>query len=262
MADISTGILHNIGNILSSVNVSTQKIKELAESPAIDDFLKASGMLESRMEDIEEFLCNDPKGKKLMEFYLKLGNTFSTLKEQLESNIERLSIKTDMIDEIISDQQNYTGIKTTIEKTEIIPVIEDALKMSMGTDEKLKIRVVREYKGSTSALAQKAKLFHVIANLIKNAIEAMAETPADKRMLKLSIDTADGERLIRITDQGHGIPSDTLDAIFAYGYTTKKGGHGFGLHSCANYMTEMGGRIRAESEGVGKGASFVLCLKP
>ena len=56
------------------------------------------------------------------------------------------------------------------------------------------------------------------------------------------------------------LPQEFQVAIFRYGFTTKENGHGFGLHSSANGARELGGDLRAESEGAGTGASFILEL--
>ena len=64
-----------------------------------------------------------------------------------------------------------------------------------------------------------------------------------------------------VRDNGVGIPTDKLEQVFAHGYTTKgSSGNGFGLHASANAAVEMGGRLRADSDGSGKGASFTLEL--
>jgi signal transduction histidine kinase len=57
-----------------------------------------------------------------------------------------------------------------------------------------------------------------------------------------------------------GIASENLTRVFHHGFTTKRGGHGFGLHSSANAAVEMGGRLSARSDGPGLGATFVLEL--
>jgi signal transduction histidine kinase len=61
-----------------------------------------------------------------------------------------------------------------------------------------------------------------------------------------------------VEDNGVGIAKDNLRRIFTHGFTTRRDGHGFGLHSCANAAAEMGGRLSAESAGLGEGARFVL----
>ena len=65
---------------------------------------------------------------------------------------------------------------------------------------------------------------------------------------------------IEITDNGEGIPAQSLTRIFNHGFTTHQTGHGFGLHGAANSATEMGGKLTARSDGLGRGAVFMLEL--
>ena len=104
----------------------------------------------------------------------------------------------------------------------------------------------------------RVKLVHLLINLIKNGVEAMSQIKMDLRMLTISIGQTDKNAMIRIQDVGCGIKPDELEKIFKHGFSTKDGGHGFGLHSCVRAMAEMRGTIRAESEGEGKGATFTL----
>lgn len=261
MADIATGILHNVGNVLNSVNASIHMIKDVISNSPIEDFMKSNTLLEKNIGSIEEFICSNPKGKKLMQFYIKLGSPFLELKDQLNYHANRLDDKINLINDIIIAQQNYAGIKSVMEELDIVSIMEDALKMHFASLDKYGIKVIREYKGAPQALVQRTKLFHILVNLIKNAKEAMLDISEEKRELILTIWQEENSKYIQVTDTGCGIPPDSLESIFAYGYTTKQEGHGFGLHSCANYMTEMGGKLWAESDGPGKGAAFVLQLK-
>jgi two-component system, NtrC family, sensor kinase len=65
---------------------------------------------------------------------------------------------------------------------------------------------------------------------------------------------------IRVKDVGVGIPPENLTKIFGFGFTTRKEGHGFGLHSSANTARELGGALAGHSDGPGKGAEFTLDL--
>jgi signal transduction histidine kinase len=65
---------------------------------------------------------------------------------------------------------------------------------------------------------------------------------------------------IRVEDDGEGIAPENLARIFTHGFTTRKNGHGFGLHSCVLAAKEMAGILTAQSEGPGKGAVFTLEL--
>lgn len=258
MTEIASGILHNIRNILNSLNVSIQLIKDLINNSSIEDFLKANQLLEDNLHDLTGFIENDPKGKKLMQFYLQLEDPFQDLQLQLLANIDRLNDKVNLINDIVTAQQSYTGIKSVLEILDVVPIIEDALKMNLASLEKNHIKIIKNYHDIPKLWGQRTKLFHILVNLIKNAKEAMLEIPETDRKLIITIEQTSGCKYIRITDTGYGIPADKLESIFAYGYTTKKDGHGFGLHSCGNYMTEMKGKIWAESDGPGKGATFVL----
>ena len=65
---------------------------------------------------------------------------------------------------------------------------------------------------------------------------------------------------MEVTDNGEGIPKENLTRIFQHGFTTKKTGHGFGLHSGSNAAREMGGSLNVRSDGTGTGATFILEL--
>ncbi|MCX7708511.1 MAG: substrate-binding domain-containing protein [Clostridia bacterium] len=261
MADLTTGILHNVGNILNSIQVTIHLIKDLVHTSPIEDIMRANKLLEENIHDLEQFILKDAKGKKLLKFYLKLDAPILDLHAQLCANIQRLMEKISLIGDIVTSQKDYAGIKSTVEELNIVSVLEDALKMNAASLEKYNIKVIKNYQETCMARANRAKLFHVLVNLIKNAKESILENGGESKEINLSIEKAEGFKRIKISDTGVGIPVHQLETIFAYGFTTKKGGHGFGLHSCANYMTEMDGRIWAESEGPGKGAAFVLQLK-
>jgi signal transduction histidine kinase len=103
------------------------------------------------------------------------------------------------------------------------------------------------------------KLVQVLVNVIKNARESVDASGGAGRVTVRAL--RDGERLrIDVVDDGAGIAAENLARVFNHGFTTKSGGHGFGLHSSANAATEMGGRLGAASAGLGRGATFTLDL--
>lgn len=261
MMAIVNGILHNISNVLNSISVSTHLIRDLIYTSPLDDFAKANQLLESNWGDLENFIGHDPKGKKLLQFYTKLGEPFCELQTQLLEHINRLKDKIRLINDIIITQEGYIGIKSSLEEVDICALVEDVLKINITSLEKRHIKIGKYYQEIPKVKVQKTKLFYVLVNLIKNAQEAMDEVPETGRRLTLTVTQNGKYKTIRVTDTGSGIPQELLQSVFAYGFTTKKGGHGFGLHSCANYMTEMDGKIWAESAGPGKGTTFVLQFK-
>ncbi len=258
MADIATGTLHNVGNILNSVKTSAQIIAEVHESSAVRDFKKANSLLRENIDRIEEFILQNPKGIKLMQYYLKLEDEFSAGKIQIMEHVDRLTNKVNAIEEVIAAQQSYAGISALTEESDLSDIVEDALAMQSEPTKRDNIKVAKDFSNVPTVTIQRTKLVHVLINLIKNARESIVEARENERDLAISINATKDSILLKLRDNGVGIARDNIDKIFSHGFTTKQGGHGFGLHSSANYMKEMGGNMWAESEGEGKGASFFL----
>jgi signal transduction histidine kinase len=98
----------------------------------------------------------------------------------------------------------------------------------------------------------------ILVNLISNAKHALEESKGPDREIMVAIAKVDGGVRLEVRDSGVGISRENLSKIFNHGFTTKKKGHGFGLHNCANAAQQMDGSLTAYSDGQGKGASFVL----
>lgn len=258
MADIAADILHNIGNILNSINVSVHLMEEAANSSVAEDIMLAGRLLNENLHRIEDFITQDVKGKKLMQFYLKLGHAASRLQNQLQYNLDRLKTKIGAINAAITAQQSYTGAGKGLERLNIVPILEDALKLNQDSFDKSRITVIRDYTSDFTSNINRAGLFFVIVNIISNAKEAMGETSVTERKLTVSINKDTTGKYIKFSDTGMGIAEERLNRLFDYGFTTKPGRPGFGLYSCAAYMADMGGSAQALSDGDGKGASFVL----
>ncbi len=258
MADIATNILHNIGNILNSVNVSVHLIEESAKLPVADDLIMAGKLLQDNMNRLEDFICNDVKGKMLMRFFLKLGAVAGRLQNQFKYNFDRIQNKVNAINDAIAAQQSYAGIDMRLEELFIEPILRDAIKIYQATFDRYGIFVEKNCTSYFKALIHRSKLFFILISIISNAKDAMTAVEGLTRKLTVSMYENNTGKYIRIDDTGTGIPEGFLNKVFEYGFTTKTGKYGDGLYSCANYMDEIGGSIRAESKGTGKGAAFIL----
>ena len=148
------------------------------------------------------------------------------------------------------------------EEADLAAVIDLALEVHSVHLSREHVAVERAYDPQAPRLVlPRAKIAHVMVNLVKNAVESMSRVPLDARRLQVEV-RREGERVeARIRDTGEGIPRENLERIFTYGYTTKADGHGFGLHTCANYVRQMGGTIRVRSDGPGRGAEFTVSFE-
>lgn len=258
MADLATGVLHNVGNILTSVNTSASLIEDTIRQSRVERLSEANTILREHIDHIDEFIADNPKGKKLMQYYLKLEEPLKDEQAKILDQSRRLIEKIELINEVIAAQQNYAGASIHAGQTSISKMIDNALALQSGSIERHGLTVEKDLEDVDPIVAQRTKLIHILVNLFKNAKEAMADNPPREK--KISIKAWQDEEWVylSISDNGSGINREQRDKIFTHGFTTKESGHGFGLHSSANYMTEMGGRIEVSSDGKEKGATFTL----
>jgi len=257
IAEITTGTLHNVKNVLNNLKTSAELLKESKDGHFVEGFKKASQMLRQNFETIEDFMTRGDTGRKLLDYYLKLDELLDKETDESTDLINRILERIRAIEEIIDSQQRY-GVTAKTENISPAVVLEDALNMQMGSISRKRIRITKQFDSKATIKVEKIKLLHVLINLTKNATEAMVGNPKDSRILDLQIKEKNRILEIRVRDNGHGIDPENKDKLFSRGFTTKEEGHGFGLNSSLNYINEMGGELKFESGGAGKGATFIV----
>ncbi|MGK0290433.1 MAG: PAS domain S-box-containing protein [bacterium] len=255
MAEITTGILHNIGNVLSGINIANQEVLKILGYSRLPQLYKVREMLDVHKDDLANFFSTD-KGTMLISFLDKLIPAISDESFQINQNSRTLQSHMQVVSDIIQTQQEYAHSGLFAEKISLPHIIDDTISLQKFTYEKQKINVDKQYQYYDEILVQKSKLVQILINLFKNSREAMFQNNIDDRYLLIKVFKKEKFVLITVTDNGCGISEGNLNKIFQHGFTTKETGHGFGLHLSANYMTEMGGKLEVKSER--KGASFTL----
>lgn len=260
MAEVATSVLHNVGNVLNSVNVSVTLVADGIRHSRLSALRKAFQLLHEQEADLAAFLSRDPKGRRLPGFLQALGEELSREQARFSSEMDSVRQHVDHIKQIVAMQQSYAKVSGTLEDLAPGDLVEDAFRMSAFASEREPCEVVRDYGSVPLVRVDRHKVLQILINLINNARHALADRPADRRLVfRLSPGQAQRVR-IEITDNGSGIAAENLTRIFQHGFTTRKSGHGFGLHSGANAAREMGGTLSVQSEGPGTGATFVLEL--
>jgi signal transduction histidine kinase len=165
------------------------------------------------------------------------------------------------VKDIIWMQQSYASVSGIVEPLNAPDTIEDALKLSNNALQRHSVHVVREFADTPPARAERHKVLQILVNLISNAKKAMdCKEPSQRKLLITTERGPNDAIVIRVIDNGIGIPAENLPKIFSHGFTTRKDGHGFGLHSSAMAAKQMGATLAAFSDGPGKGATFTLAL--
>ena len=260
MAEVATGVLHNVGNVLNSMNVSATVTQEILRHSKTTSLVRIAGLLEEHSSDLSAFLVHHPQGRLVPGFVVKLAHLIEDENRKLLKESSALSKNVDHVKEIIAMQQTYARVSGLVETIQINDLVEDALRMNTSALDRHGVETIREFEPLPPVPVEKHKVLQILVNLIRNAKYACDESGrTDKRVIMRSAN-GDGRVRISIIDNGVGIPPENLTRIFGHGFTTRKDGHGFGLHSAANAAREMGGQLSVHSDGPGRGASFTLEL--
>jgi two-component system, NtrC family, sensor kinase len=263
MAEIATNVLHNVGNVLTSVYTSSQVAKERVQGMRLDHVSRVAQMLQARRADLAAFLTEDERGKLLTPFLDKLGQNLMDERHEVISLLEDVGRYTEHIGEIVKVQQDYARTPRLHEPVVLAELVEDALRINAAGLTRHRVTVERRLESVPPVVTDKHKMLMILVNLVSNAKYALDPVPEESRRLVVGLRRSDeGSIHIALRDNGMGIAPELLTRIFQYGFTTRQEGHGFGLHSSALAAQELGGVLHVESEGPGLGATFTLVLPP
>jgi len=221
---------------------------------------KVVGLLREHQADLGAFLTSDANGKQIPGYLAQLaehlaGEQARALKElaQLQKNIEHIK-------DIVTMQQSYARISGVTETVQVSTLVEDALRMNASALVRHDVEAIREFAQVPPIAVEKNKVLQILVNLVRNAKQACDESGRPDKQITVRVANSDARVQISVADNGVGIPPENLTRIFNHGFTTRKDGHGFGLHSGALTARELGGSLSAHSEGPGHGATFTVEL--
>jgi signal transduction histidine kinase len=261
--EAASSYLHNIGNSLAALDGKLLNIRKV-----LDAGRQYPEVLRTIREAHAETLAKQAQRDRVPEYLDRLETVLvREAMPRLRKNIDDIiEIKEQMIVTIRHQQDMFSQTKQRTSKyVQEIPVgeiMENILSDFRPSFQKRKIKVWTDIDRSFTVRSQKHQMIHGLNNLIKNAIEAIDMSPNRERgEIQVSVCRISGETgrmLIRIRDNGIGIRPEDMHRLFTSGFTTKPDGHGLGLHSFLNFLNENNGSLEAVSQGVGKGAEFIV----
>jgi len=261
MAEIANGVLHNVGNVLNSVNVSSSIIRDKLRNSSTKNLIKLVDMFEDNKQHLAEFITTDEKGSQVPKFLSLLSDKLVSQESDLMVELDSLDKSINHIKSVISMQQSYSGSFGMLENVNMYDLIEDALNINMSDMHNSNISFIKDYQDISEIHVDRHKVLQIIINLLSNAKHAVVDAGIKNKKITISL-YEEGELVyVEIKDNGIGILEEDMPQLFKYGFTKRKTGHGFGLHNCALIAEDLGGKITVESEGAGKGASFKLFFK-
>lgn len=260
MAEVATGVLHNVGNVLNSVNVASTCIADGIRKSKATNLAKVVALLRAHETDIGGFFANDPKGKQIPGYLAQLAEHVAGEQAAALKELGELQQHIDHIKEIVSTQQSFANVSGLTEILNVTEVVEEALRLNQSSLVNHRLHIVREFAAVPPITVEKHKVLQILVNLLQNAKQSCKTSDRDEKQVTLRIMNDTDRVCISVSDTGVGIPAENLTRIFHHGFTTKKEGHGFGLHNAANAAKEMGGALHVHSDGDGCGATFTLEL--
>ncbi|WP_447969350.1 ATP-binding protein [Nitrospira sp. M1] len=261
MADVATSVLHNVGNVLNSINVSVGIMGTTLRQSLVGDVRKISHMLNAHMGDLNAYVTHDAKGRQVPGYLAQLADHLIEERQVTLKELDSLVESAEHAKQCVAMQQGMVKAGGLHEPVMLVDLMEQALTINKVLLEKLDGDIVREFVDTEKVIVDKHQTLQILVNLIRNSTQAMQKSA--HKTLTVRIGPAESERnmvQLEVTDTGVGIPADQLTHIFSQGFTTKKDGHGFGLHSGALLAKNMGGSLHVRSAGEGCGATFILTL--
>lgn len=262
MAEVATGVLHNVGNVLNSVNVASTLIHQRLNGSRAGSLGQLADLLKAQGDKLGDFFTIDPRGKMVPAYIETLAGHLRREQEEVLTEVDQLVKNIEHIKNIVDLQQSYARTGGTMEPIDLIDLVEDAMGINAASLSRHRIKIIKRYdEGVPPVLADRNKVLQILVNLIRNAKHAVDDSENEQRLLGIAIQRHGDDRVrITVADTGVGIAPENMSKLFSHGFTTRKDGHGFGLHSSEAAAREMGGALTAHSDGPGRGAMFTLEL--
>lgn len=262
MSEVATTILHNIGNLLNSTNISVAVLKQHMAVKHHRKLSQLIAMLNANREQIQEFLLVDSKGKLILPYLSAMAEMLAIDYETSHEELARLEKNLNHIQDIVSVQKSISGVAGLYEKINLSDLLNNAIEMANMEIADFVLKKQMDNKINT-IVSDKSKLLQILTNLLINAKQAVLENKINPiKEIEIMIYKSNESICISVKDNGVGVAPENIHRIFSFGFTTKAGGHGFGLHSSALSAKELGGSLIVHSQGAGKGAEFILTLPP
>ncbi len=261
MAEVASDVLHNVGNVLNSIYVSIGVVRELVTRSIVGDVERISQLFQKHKDDLSNYLSTNPKGKQIPAYLEKLAGQLLEEQRAALAELTRLHDNAQQAQQCVAAQQDLAQPSRITEPLFIEELLEEALTANQDLLKTSQIDVVREFQEIPQLIVEKRQVLEVLVDLIRNACEAMSTSLVKRLVIRAILvpGPPDSVRL-EIQDSGVGIAPEDLTKIFGQGNQTQHGGRGMSLHNGALVAKNLGGALRAHSQGKGQGATFSLEL--
>ncbi len=260
MAEVASSVLHNVGNVLNSVNVSANLLDERMRTSKASGLARVAAMLEEQGDQLGSFIANDDRGKRLPAYLAQLSSQLLADREAAHTELASLVKSVEHMKDIVRMQQSYATHGGVVESVAVADLVNDSVRLNAEAFSRHGVTLACEFEEVPAITVDKHRVLQILVNLIRNAKYACEDSGRSDKRITIRVTRCALGVAIAVVDNGVGIPKENMTRIFSHGFTTRPSGHGFGLHSAALAAQELKGSLRVASDGPGCGATFWLEL--
>ncbi len=259
LSEMASGILHNVRNALTPMSAQVGKVRQDLNAVALD-------RIEQALSELKDEQTVQHR-RVLLEDYVRQGSVqMAGIIKDTGEEFDDLNRHLSQIEEILSEQDKYSHFQRVPVSLNIGQILEQAIAfMPRQLRDLVRIDIDQSIHVLPSILVEKIILVQVLTNLFNNAAESIRAADMASGLINITGHTESSEGVHRVclvvSDNGKGMDEETIKKAFVRGFSTKRGKlSGIGLHWSANNMNAMGGDLRVESDGLGRGARFLLSI--
>jgi signal transduction histidine kinase len=260
MAEVASSVLHNVGNVLNSVNVSANLLEERIRTSKASGLARVAALLEEQGDQLGSFITGDERGKRLPTYLAQLSSQLLADREAVLEELASLVKSVEHIKDSVRMQQSYATHGGVVESAAVTDLVNDSVRLNAEAFSRHGITLALEFEEVPAITVDKHRVLQILVNLIRNAKYACEDSGRTDKRITIRVTRCALGVAIAVVDNGVGIPTENMTRIFSHGFTTRAGGHGLGLHSAALAAQELKGSLGVASDGPGCGATFRLEL--
>ncbi len=260
-AELSRGVLHNLGNAMTPIGVRLSTLRSRLQS------ISTSEMAFAAAELAESDHVDTCRRADLQDF-LRIGCAqLEAITQAMEADVEVMARQTAIVQSALSEQIRSTHEQHVIETLRLSDLVSQSLDVVPdGARALLRIELDKSLDSIGPVSVVRTVLRLVLQNIVINASDSVREAGRAGGTLRIAAEVCQeggsDQLLMHCSDDGIGIPATDLERIFENGFSTKskQTNFGIGLHWCANAINALGGRLWATSLGHGSGATMHLMV--